>query len=177
MKFKCHLARSWKADTQLPTSCPEGRQQRHGEKKGEVLTPKHAESPFNLQLQRVEQCMKMKHSSCPRKCAALKVKPRDLDVSNNGKLERIDDRPYFFKYFHVIDCSSQLEGNFSCLCVCFQVDEEYENPHSVDRIPVGKLPHLWGQSLYVLSCLLAEVIVSCIVGELVFHFVLRWLGL
>ncbi|XP_071605373.1 phosphorylase b kinase regulatory subunit alpha, liver isoform isoform X2 [Heliangelus exortis] len=37
-----------------------------------------------------------------------------------------------------------------------KVDEEYENPHSVDRIPVGKLPHLWGQSLYVLSCLLAE---------------------
>ncbi|NXX67530.1 KPB2 kinase, partial [Spizella passerina] len=37
-----------------------------------------------------------------------------------------------------------------------QVDEEYENPHSVDRVPVGKLPHLWGQSLYVLSCLLAE---------------------
>uniref|UniRef100_A0A8C3DRL8 Phosphorylase b kinase regulatory subunit n=1 Tax=Corvus moneduloides TaxID=1196302 RepID=A0A8C3DRL8_CORMO len=37
-----------------------------------------------------------------------------------------------------------------------KVDEEYENPHSVDRVPVGKLPHLWGQSLYVLSCLLAE---------------------
>ncbi|OXB80338.1 UNVERIFIED_CONTAM: hypothetical protein H355_012771 [Colinus virginianus] len=37
-----------------------------------------------------------------------------------------------------------------------KVDEEYENPHSVDRVPVGKLPHLWGQSLYILSCLLAE---------------------
>uniref|UniRef100_A0A8C5TCH1 Phosphorylase b kinase regulatory subunit n=1 Tax=Malurus cyaneus samueli TaxID=2593467 RepID=A0A8C5TCH1_9PASS len=37
-----------------------------------------------------------------------------------------------------------------------KVEEEYENPHSVDRVPVGKLPHLWGQSLYVLSCLLAE---------------------
>uniref|UniRef100_A0A8C3MXV9 Phosphorylase b kinase regulatory subunit n=1 Tax=Geospiza parvula TaxID=87175 RepID=A0A8C3MXV9_GEOPR len=37
-----------------------------------------------------------------------------------------------------------------------KVDEEYENPHSVDRVPMGKLPHLWGQSLYVLSCLLAE---------------------
>uniref|UniRef100_A0A674GV76 Phosphorylase b kinase regulatory subunit n=1 Tax=Taeniopygia guttata TaxID=59729 RepID=A0A674GV76_TAEGU len=37
-----------------------------------------------------------------------------------------------------------------------KVDEEYENPHTVDRVPMGKLPHLWGQSLYVLSCLLAE---------------------
>ncbi|NXS08500.1 KPB2 kinase, partial [Neodrepanis coruscans] len=52
-----------------------------------------------------------------------------------------------------------------------QVDEEYENPHSVDRVPVGKLPHLWGQSLYILSCLLAEVIVSGVVGKIVFHFV------
>ncbi|XP_059576867.1 phosphorylase b kinase regulatory subunit alpha, liver isoform isoform X3 [Alligator mississippiensis] len=37
-----------------------------------------------------------------------------------------------------------------------KVDEEYKNPHSVDRVPVGKLPHLWGQSLYILGCLLAE---------------------
>ncbi|RLW07688.1 hypothetical protein DV515_00003644 [Chloebia gouldiae] len=37
-----------------------------------------------------------------------------------------------------------------------KVDEEYENPHTVDRVPMGKLPHLWGQSLYVLGCLLAE---------------------
>uniref|UniRef100_A0A674IZC0 Phosphorylase b kinase regulatory subunit n=1 Tax=Terrapene triunguis TaxID=2587831 RepID=A0A674IZC0_9SAUR len=37
-----------------------------------------------------------------------------------------------------------------------KVDEEYENPHSVDRLPGGKLPHLWGQSLYILSSLLAE---------------------
>lgn len=59
----------------------------------------------------------------------------------------------------------------------FQVDEEYENPHSVDRVPVGKLPHLWGQSLYILGCLLAEVSVSCTVGELVLNFVLRWLEL
>uniref|UniRef100_G3TUQ0 Phosphorylase b kinase regulatory subunit n=1 Tax=Loxodonta africana TaxID=9785 RepID=G3TUQ0_LOXAF len=37
-----------------------------------------------------------------------------------------------------------------------KVDEEYKNPHTVDRIPLGKLPHLWGQSLYILSTLLAE---------------------
>uniref|UniRef100_A0A5G2R6P7 Phosphorylase b kinase regulatory subunit n=1 Tax=Sus scrofa TaxID=9823 RepID=A0A5G2R6P7_PIG len=38
-----------------------------------------------------------------------------------------------------------------------KVDEEYKNPHTVDRVPLGKLPHLWGQSLYILSSLLAEV--------------------
>ncbi|XP_043913493.1 phosphorylase b kinase regulatory subunit alpha, skeletal muscle isoform isoform X2 [Protopterus annectens] len=37
-----------------------------------------------------------------------------------------------------------------------KVDEEYRNPHTVDRIPLGKLPHMWGQSLYILGCLLAE---------------------
>ncbi|XP_061483232.1 phosphorylase b kinase regulatory subunit alpha, liver isoform isoform X5 [Rhineura floridana] len=37
-----------------------------------------------------------------------------------------------------------------------KVNEEYDNPHTVDRIPAGKLPHLWGQSLYILSALLAE---------------------
>ncbi|POI26468.1 hypothetical protein CIB84_009781 [Bambusicola thoracicus] len=58
-----------------------------------------------------------------------------------------------------------------------KVDEEYENPHSVDRVPVGKLPHLWGQSLYILSCLLAEVIISCVADEFVFHFILSWFSL
>lgn len=37
-----------------------------------------------------------------------------------------------------------------------KVDEEYINPHTVDRIPMGKLPLMWGQSLYILGCLLAE---------------------
>ena len=41
--------------------------------------------------------------------------------------------------------------------VVFQVDEEYRNPHTVDRIPMGKLPLMWGQSLYILGCLMAEV--------------------
>lgn len=38
-----------------------------------------------------------------------------------------------------------------------KIEEEYHNPHTVDRIPLGKTPHLWGQSLYVLGSLLAEV--------------------
>ncbi|XP_032368662.1 phosphorylase b kinase regulatory subunit alpha, liver isoform isoform X1 [Etheostoma spectabile] len=37
-----------------------------------------------------------------------------------------------------------------------KVEEEYSNPHSVDRVAMGQLPHMWGQSLYILSCLLAE---------------------
>uniref|UniRef100_A0A8C9NTT3 Phosphorylase b kinase regulatory subunit n=1 Tax=Serinus canaria TaxID=9135 RepID=A0A8C9NTT3_SERCA len=37
-----------------------------------------------------------------------------------------------------------------------KVDEECRNPHTVDRIPMGKLPHMWGQSLYILGCLMAE---------------------
>uniref|UniRef100_A0A3Q1G5B9 Phosphorylase b kinase regulatory subunit n=1 Tax=Acanthochromis polyacanthus TaxID=80966 RepID=A0A3Q1G5B9_9TELE len=34
--------------------------------------------------------------------------------------------------------------------------EEYSNPHTVDRVAMGQLPHMWGQSLYILGCLLAE---------------------
>ncbi|XP_072602423.1 phosphorylase b kinase regulatory subunit alpha, skeletal muscle isoform isoform X5 [Vulpes vulpes] len=37
-----------------------------------------------------------------------------------------------------------------------KVDEEYQNPHTVDRVPMGKLPHMWGQSLYILGSLMAE---------------------
>ncbi|GCB77505.1 hypothetical protein scyTo_0015674 [Scyliorhinus torazame] len=37
-----------------------------------------------------------------------------------------------------------------------KIDEECENPHTVNRTPMGKLPHMWGQSLYILGCLVAE---------------------
>ncbi|XP_033839534.1 phosphorylase b kinase regulatory subunit alpha, skeletal muscle isoform isoform X3 [Periophthalmus magnuspinnatus] len=37
-----------------------------------------------------------------------------------------------------------------------KVEEEYENPHSVERVSVGKCPLKWGQSLYVLGNLLSE---------------------
>ncbi|XP_012812949.2 phosphorylase b kinase regulatory subunit alpha, liver isoform isoform X1 [Xenopus tropicalis] len=37
-----------------------------------------------------------------------------------------------------------------------KIEEEYHNPHTVDRRPLGKIPHLWGQSLYILGSLLAE---------------------
>uniref|UniRef100_A0A8C1V4J3 Phosphorylase b kinase regulatory subunit n=1 Tax=Cyprinus carpio TaxID=7962 RepID=A0A8C1V4J3_CYPCA len=37
-----------------------------------------------------------------------------------------------------------------------KVEEEYRNPRSVERVVAGQLPHMWGQSLYILGCLLAE---------------------
>ncbi|XP_039996466.1 phosphorylase b kinase regulatory subunit alpha, skeletal muscle isoform isoform X2 [Xiphias gladius] len=37
-----------------------------------------------------------------------------------------------------------------------KVEEEYINPHSVERVPMGKCPLKWGQSLYILGNLLAE---------------------
>ncbi|XP_035637071.1 phosphorylase b kinase regulatory subunit alpha, skeletal muscle isoform-like [Oncorhynchus keta] len=37
-----------------------------------------------------------------------------------------------------------------------KVHEEYENPHSVERVPMGKLPLMWGQSLYILGNLMAD---------------------
>uniref|UniRef100_A0A672S584 Phosphorylase b kinase regulatory subunit n=1 Tax=Sinocyclocheilus grahami TaxID=75366 RepID=A0A672S584_SINGR len=37
-----------------------------------------------------------------------------------------------------------------------KVEEEYRNPRSVERVVAGQLPHMWGQSLYILACLLAE---------------------
>ncbi|XP_041051168.1 phosphorylase b kinase regulatory subunit alpha, skeletal muscle isoform isoform X5 [Carcharodon carcharias] len=37
-----------------------------------------------------------------------------------------------------------------------KTDEECQNPHTVNRTPMGKLPHMWGQSLYILGSLVAE---------------------
>uniref|UniRef100_A0A8C7N3Y6 Phosphorylase b kinase regulatory subunit n=1 Tax=Oncorhynchus kisutch TaxID=8019 RepID=A0A8C7N3Y6_ONCKI len=42
-----------------------------------------------------------------------------------------------------------------------KMEEEYGNPHSVDRVAMGQLPHMWGQSLYIVSSLLAEVKTFC----------------
>ena len=37
------------------------------------------------------------------------------------------------------------------------MEEEYRNPHSVERVSMGKCPLKWGQSLYILGNLLSEV--------------------
>jgi len=46
------------------------------------------------------------------------------------------------------------------VCLFVQVEEEYLNPHSVERVPLGKCPLKWAQSLYILGNLLSEVISS-----------------
>ena len=38
-----------------------------------------------------------------------------------------------------------------------KVEQEYKNPKSQDRTMMGKIPQMWGQSLYVLGKLLKEV--------------------
>ncbi|XP_046886800.1 phosphorylase b kinase regulatory subunit alpha, liver isoform isoform X2 [Hypomesus transpacificus] len=37
-----------------------------------------------------------------------------------------------------------------------KMEEECSNPHSVERVAKGQLPHMWGQSLYIVGCLLSE---------------------
>lgn len=60
---------------------------------------------------------------------------------------------------HQDDCVHIRQPNKNvCMFCLMQVEEEYSNPHSVDRVAMGQLPHMWGQSLYILGCLLAEVV-------------------
>lgn len=57
------------------------------------------------------------------------------------------------------NCDNCFDLLFICVCLFLvQVEEEYRNPHSVERVAAGQLPHMWGQSLYILGCLLAEVL-------------------
>jgi phosphorylase kinase alpha/beta subunit len=42
----------------------------------------------------------------------------------------------------------------------YKVEEEYKNPKSQDRVPLGKLPHVWGQSLYIVSRLLRDGLIA-----------------
>ena len=43
-----------------------------------------------------------------------------------------------------------------------KVDAEIKNPQSQARVPDGKIPHMWGQSLYVLAKLIKEVCLKMI---------------
>uniref|UniRef100_A0A8C3XUY6 Phosphorylase b kinase regulatory subunit n=1 Tax=Chelydra serpentina TaxID=8475 RepID=A0A8C3XUY6_CHESE len=96
----------------------------------------------------------------------LYYEPAELKLFENIECEW----PLFWTYF-IIDgiFSGNVEqvgwgGHVGCshcrlpdiTLFFFQVDEEYVNPHTVDRVPMGKLPHMWGQSLYILGCLMAE---------------------
>lgn len=42
----------------------------------------------------------------------------------------------------------------------YKVEEEYKHPKSQDRVPLGKVPHLWGQSLYIIGKLLRDGLIA-----------------
>jgi phosphorylase kinase alpha/beta subunit len=46
----------------------------------------------------------------------------------------------------------------------YKVEEEYKNPKSQDRVAIGKVPHLWSQSLYIIGRLLKDNLIAA--GEL-----------
>uniref|UniRef100_A0A665VVL2 Phosphorylase b kinase regulatory subunit n=1 Tax=Echeneis naucrates TaxID=173247 RepID=A0A665VVL2_ECHNA len=74
---------------------------------------------------------------------------------------RLHYDPTELKLFENIECEWPVFWTYLILDGIFageqvQVEEEYRNPHSVDRVAMGQLPHMWGQSLYILGCLLAE---------------------
>lgn len=47
-------------------------------------------------------------------------------------------------------------------CYDVQIDDEYKNPGSQKREALGKIPQMWGQSLYVLASLVKEVSAVCL---------------
>uniref|UniRef100_A0A8C6WV32 Phosphorylase b kinase regulatory subunit n=1 Tax=Neogobius melanostomus TaxID=47308 RepID=A0A8C6WV32_9GOBI len=70
---------------------------------------------------------------------------------------RLHYDPAELKLFENIECEWPLFWTYLILDGIFAGEqEEYKNPHSVDRVSLGQLPHMWGQSLYILGCLLAE---------------------
>lgn len=66
---------------------------------------------------------------------------------------------YFFSSIHWkgLSAANTVKDFDSESLFLLQVEEEYSNPHTVDRLAMGQLPHMWGQSLYIVGCLLAEV--------------------
>uniref|UniRef100_A0A8C2KPE5 Phosphorylase b kinase regulatory subunit n=1 Tax=Cyprinus carpio TaxID=7962 RepID=A0A8C2KPE5_CYPCA len=74
---------------------------------------------------------------------------------------RLHYDPAELKLFENIECEWPVFWTYLILDGIFnedheQVEEEYRNPRSVERVVAGQLPHMWGQSLYILGCLLAE---------------------
>ena len=62
-----------------------------------------------------------------------------------------------FLQIHFVLCREFYSLILSLLSIFDQVEEEYQNPNSVKRIPAGKFPQMWGQSLYVVANLVKEV--------------------
>ena len=42
----------------------------------------------------------------------------------------------------------------------YKVEDEYRSPKSQDRVPLGKIPHKWGQSLYIIGQLLRDSLIA-----------------
>lgn len=42
----------------------------------------------------------------------------------------------------------------------YKVEDEYRTPKSQERVPLGKLPHMWAQSLYIISKLLRDNLIA-----------------
>lgn len=51
-----------------------------------------------------------------------------------------------------------------CDLTLLQVELEYRNPHSQDRLPGSKVQHMWSQSLYILCGLLEGGFIN--IGEI-----------
>ncbi|XP_048400399.1 phosphorylase b kinase regulatory subunit alpha, skeletal muscle isoform isoform X3 [Stegostoma tigrinum] len=79
-----------------------------------------------------------------------------LDGLFNNNSEQVEE------YREVLDgILVKAEGGIRLVPELYSVppdkaSEECKNPHTVNRIPMGKLPHMWGQSLYILGCLVSE---------------------
>uniref|UniRef100_A0A4W4HQE5 Phosphorylase b kinase regulatory subunit n=1 Tax=Electrophorus electricus TaxID=8005 RepID=A0A4W4HQE5_ELEEL len=74
---------------------------------------------------------------------------------------RLHYDPAELKLFENIECEWPVFWTYLILDGIFtgdqvQVEEEYRSPHTVDRVALGQLPHMWGQSLYILGSLLAD---------------------
>lgn len=42
----------------------------------------------------------------------------------------------------------------------YKVEEEYKNPKSQERVPLGKIPHTWAMSLYIIGNLLKDDLIA-----------------
>jgi phosphorylase kinase alpha/beta subunit len=109
----------------------------------------------------------------------LHYEPWELKVFENIECEwplfwcyLIIDGIFYQNLDQVVETSKKLENvlikdeeSFKLLpelysVPSYKVDEEYKNPKSQDRVALGKVPHLWGQSLYIIGKLLQDNLIA-----------------
>ncbi|CAF87580.1 unnamed protein product, partial [Tetraodon nigroviridis] len=90
------------------------------------------------------------------------VRPSQVGAGASGRLDQLRHPPQVQEYQEALEgiLIKQKDG-IRLLPELYsvpaeKVEEEYVNPHSVERIPMGKCPLMWGQSLYILGNLLSE---------------------